>query len=66
MSISDGRVTIPSPPRTNLPLPHELRDQIWALLLRSEHVHDNPYHFRPLEERGQVKLTNVHDEKPNC
>ena len=42
------------PPRQNLPLPRELRDQIYGYLLRNEHVHDRSYGTRPQNQRGQV------------
>jgi hypothetical protein len=44
----------PSPPKTILSLPRELRDQIYGYLLRHEHVHEKPYHTRKKSARGKV------------
>lgn len=59
MAVSDTTLTAAqgahnSPSRSNLPLPRELRDQIWRYLLRHEHVHDGMWRDRPLSRRGPV------------
>jgi len=35
-----------SPPQPNLPLPRELRDQVWSYLVHYKHVKASPYHLR--------------------
>lgn len=40
--------------QSNLPLPRELRDQIYGYLLHHEYIQDRPYSRRNQSERGEV------------
>ncbi len=44
-----------SPPMINFPLPRELRDMIYGLLLNADKVQDAPYHTRHRAELARNK-----------
>lgn len=56
MSLSEGSDGDPAQRQTrpNLPLPRELRDQIWRYLLQHVHVHEEPYRERAMSKQGAV------------
>ena len=56
LSLSDqaGKKAKQIAPRTNFPLPRELRDEIFGYLLHHEHVREKPYYARIPSERSKV------------